>query len=307
MITPDNRFYQQMQLLVRVLPYVAAENCFALKGGTAINLFLRDLPRLSVDIDLAYLPIADYRQFRMEIDAALRRIRDRLTTGSPAYGVRLGASDGTGLIDTLNVADGNESVKVEVNPVLRGSVNKPGLLSLRPAVQAEFGFAEITALAFEDIYAGKLMAALDRQHPRDLFDVMILLENEGISDGLFKAWLACLISHKGSMADALAPNRKDIGALFRNQFVAMTEREVTLERLLEIRERLITEIHSRLGVREKEFLLSVKRREPKWGLLGLEGVDRLPAVKWKLHNLGRMDKAAHQRAVNRLARVLEEI
>lgn len=307
MITPDNRYYRQMQLLVRILPYVAAEDCFGLKGGTAINLFLRDLPRLSVDIDLAYLPVADYRQSKAAIDAALWRIHGQLTTGSPAYGATVGANDGDGLIDTLNVSAGNEPVKVEVNPVLRGSVNLPGLLSLRPAVQAEFGFAEIKALAFEDIYAGKMMAALDRQHPRDFFDMMILFENEGISTGLFKTWLAYLISHKGSMADALVPNRKDIEVLFRNQFVTMTEREVDLGHLLEVRERLIAEIHSRLGEREKEFLLSVKRREPKWELLGLDGVDQLPAVKWKMHNLARMDKAAHQRAVDRLARVLDGI
>jgi predicted nucleotidyltransferase component of viral defense system len=307
MITPDNRYYRQMQLLVQVLPYVAVERCFALKGGTAINLFIRDLPRLSVDIDLAYLPVAEYAQSRAEIDAALRRIHAQLTTGSPAYGATFGANDGAGLIDTINVTDGVESVKVEVNPVLRGSVNKPGVLSLRPAVQAEFGFAEITALAFEDIYAGKLMAALDRQHPRDLFDVMILLENEGISDNLFKAWLAYLIGHKGSMADALVPNRKNIEPLYHSQFVNMTEQKVGVEQLIEVRERLIAEIHSRLGPKEKAFLLSVKRREPQWEMLGLEGVDRLPAVKWKLHNLGRMDTASHQRAVDRLVRTLDEI
>ena len=112
MITPDNRYYRQAQLLVRVLPHVAQEQCFALKGGTAINFFIRDLPRLSVDIDLAYLPIADYERSRSEIDTALRRIRDRLTLGSPAYGVTAGANDGAGLIDTLSVTDGNQTVKI---------------------------------------------------------------------------------------------------------------------------------------------------------------------------------------------------
>lgn len=307
MITPDNRYYRQMQLLVRVLPYVAVEDCFALKGGTAINLFIRDLPRLSVDIDLAYLPVADFAKSRVAIDAALRRIHAQLTTGSPSYGATFGANDGAGLIDTINVTDGLESVKVEVNPVIRGSVNEPGRASLRPMVQDEFGFAEITSLAFEDVYAGKLMAALDRQHPRDLFDVMILLENEGISDILFKTWLTYLIGHKGSMADALVPNRKNIEPLYHSQFVNMTERNVSMEQLIEVRERLIAEIHSRIGATEKAFLLSVKRKEPQWDLLGLDGVDQLPAVKWKLHNLGRMDKTSHQRALDRLARTLDEI
>ena len=55
----DERYRRQVALLVRVLPLIAQEKCFALKGGTAINLFIRNLPRLSVDIDLAYLPVSD--------------------------------------------------------------------------------------------------------------------------------------------------------------------------------------------------------------------------------------------------------
>jgi predicted nucleotidyltransferase component of viral defense system len=55
----NNRYRKQVQLLVRVLPLVDVETCFALKGGTAINLFYRELPRLSVDIDLLYIPRDD--------------------------------------------------------------------------------------------------------------------------------------------------------------------------------------------------------------------------------------------------------
>ena len=304
MTTPDNRYYQQVQLLVRVLPFVAAETCFALKGGTAINLFFRDLPRLSVDIDLAYLPITDFDSSRVAIDAALRRIGESLAGGSPAYEVTLGANDGAGLIDTLNISDGRQSVKVEVNPVLRGAVNEPVLMKLRPLVEDAFGFAQITTLSFEDVYAGKLMASLDRQHPRDLFDTMLLLEHEGVSDRLFRTWLVYLIGHKGSMADALAPNRKDIQALYRGQFITMTTREVSLEQLLDTRERLISELRSRIGEPEKALLLSLKRGEPRWDLLGLSGVENLPAVKWKLHNLAQMQPGARQRAIERLEAAL---
>jgi len=74
MITPDNPYYRQVQLLVRVLPAIAAEGCFALKGGTAINLFVRDLPRLSVDIDLAFLPITEFDVARRQISEALGRV-----------------------------------------------------------------------------------------------------------------------------------------------------------------------------------------------------------------------------------------
>lgn len=307
MITPDNGYYQRMQWLVRVLPYVAAEAGFALKGGTAINLFLRDLPRLSVDIDLDWLPVVAYQDARTQIDAALRRIAARIAAAVPSSRVTMGANEGAGLIDTLNVSDGRQVVKIEVNPVLRGSVNEPVTMSLRSAVQDVFGFAQITGLSFEDIYAGKLMAAIDRQHPRDLFDVMILMENEGISDRLFRTWLAYLVGHKGSIADALEPNRKDLDALYRNQFVNMTEREVSLQQLIEVRENLIAALHARIGEPEKAFLLSVKRGQPKWGTLRLEGVETLPAITWKLHNIAQMSPDARERAIARLEQALSRI
>jgi len=55
MIAPQYR--AQVDLLLQTIPFIAEENIFALHGGTAINLFVRDMPRLSVDIDLTYLPI----------------------------------------------------------------------------------------------------------------------------------------------------------------------------------------------------------------------------------------------------------
>ena len=68
------QYVKQVRLLVNVLPYIAKEGCFALKGGTAINLFVRDLPRLSVDIDLAYLGFEGRETAFKNINAALQRI-----------------------------------------------------------------------------------------------------------------------------------------------------------------------------------------------------------------------------------------
>ena len=67
-------YRKQVALMVKALPHVAKEDCFALKGGTAINLFIRNLPRLSVDIDLTYLPVAGRSHSLSEIDTALKRI-----------------------------------------------------------------------------------------------------------------------------------------------------------------------------------------------------------------------------------------
>ena len=71
-------YRRQVALLLRVLPFVAEEKNFALKGGTAINLFIRDMPRLSVDIDLTYLPVQERAASLAGIDTALRRISARV-------------------------------------------------------------------------------------------------------------------------------------------------------------------------------------------------------------------------------------
>jgi len=306
MIPPDSPYWGQVRLLVSILPIIAEKSCFALKGGTAINLFFRDLPRLSVDIDLTYLPIQDYATSKREIDRTLRSLQGPLAAGSPPYTVTLGGADDD-QIDTLNVRYGAAQVKIEVNPVLRGSVHPVQSLAVHPAVEERIGFARMRVLSFEDVYAGKLMAALDRQHPRDLFDVKLLLEHEGISDNLFRTFLAYLIGHKGSMTDTLDPNRKPLEKLFHSQFENMANFEVSIAELADTRERLIAEIHGRLGDREKQLLLSVKRLKPEWELLGLKGVDQLPAVKFKLHNLTQMTEDNRAYAVGRLGKLLNSI
>lgn len=49
-------------------------------------------------------------------------------------------------------------------------------------------------MAFEDLYGGKLHAALDRRHPRDLFDVRLLYQNEGLTDDLFRVFMVYVAS-----------------------------------------------------------------------------------------------------------------
>jgi len=173
----NNPYFKQAELLVRVLPNVARETCFALKGGTAINLFVRNLPRLSVDIDLVYLPIEGRNASLTGIDNALNRIADSLEFNSPAYAV-VRQIDGRG--KRLLVRSDGAQIKIELSPVLRGSVFLPVMMTVSESVEELFGFAEIQVLSLPDLYGGKICAALDRHHPRDLFDVKLLLDNEGI-------------------------------------------------------------------------------------------------------------------------------
>src|ERR1700693_3226325 len=219
-------YRQQVALLIRTLPLVAEEKCFALKGGTAINLFIREMPRLSVDIDLTYLPVEARNASLAAIDAAMKRIAARVRATIKGAQITEGKIDNT-VTKLLIRADGVQ-IKIEVTPVLRGCVYEPAIRSVSAAVEDQFGLAEIQVVSFPDLYAGKIVAALDRQHPRDLFDVRDLLANEGIDDQLRKAFIVYILSHNRPMAEVLAPARLDIAQEFTRGFEGMTETAVTL-------------------------------------------------------------------------------
>ena len=161
--------------------------------------------------------------------------------------------------------------------MIRGTVLEPARLDLCDAAQERFEvFASAVVSSKADLYGGKICAAMDRQHPRDFFDVMLLLDNEGLTEEIRKAFIVYLISHSRPMAE-----------------------------LLNARDKLLKRIHSDLTTNERKFILSVKKLHPSWDLLGVNGIDILPTVQWKLQNLGRMDKEKHSVAVERLKRCLD--
>lgn len=178
------RYEEQVQLLIQIIPVIADEPCFALKGGTAINLFYRDMPRLSVDIDLTFLPVKDRAESLKEIDLTLERIRATIEAKVPRARAQRIAGGGGGQTRVL-ARRGAAEVKIETSPVTRGVVNEPTKRSVTAAVEDRFGFAETLVVSFEDLFGGKLHAALDRQHPRDLYDVKLLYENEGLTDAQY--------------------------------------------------------------------------------------------------------------------------
>ena len=284
----DEAYRRQASLLIKVVPFVATETSFALKGGTAINLFLRDMPRLSVDIDLTYVPVGDRSSSLKEIDAAMRRIGEAIKHGVRGAHVNASSPKGEKAITKLIVRADDAQIKIEVTPVLRGCVYEPALRSVSARVEAEFGFAEISIVSFADLYAGKIVAALDRQHPRDLFDVRDLLAHEGIDDSLRKAFIVYVLSHDRPMAEVLAPAGLDISTEYRRGFEGMVDKPVTLDELLEAREDLIREIVGKMPDQHRLFLISVKRGEPDWALLDLPTAKNLPAVRWKLENLAKL-------------------
>jgi predicted nucleotidyltransferase component of viral defense system len=304
---PFNEIYRrQVRLLIRILPLVAEERGFALKGGTAINLFVRDMPRLSVDIDLTYLPVAPRPVSLQAIDAAMRRIAERIETRIQGARVSRGILQGEGVVTKLVVRADGVQTKIELTPVLRGCVFEPADRTVSPAVERDFGFAEIQVVSFADLYGGKIVAALDRQHPRDLFDVRDLMANEGIDDTLRRAFIVYLLSHDRPMSEVIAPTRKDLGREFARAFQGMTKDPISLEELMAAREALIADIVGNMPQEHRRFLLSFKRGEPDWDLIGLPNAADLPAVRWRQQNLDKLSPERRRSLLSRLAGVLEQ-
>lgn len=259
-----------------------------------------------MDIDLVYRPVEDRPTTLRGIDAALQRSAAKIRRALPGVQVREQKLTKENLIIKLTGrATGGAEVKIEPNTVLRGALHPTSDLNLTPKAVAMFGrSATMRVGSLPDLYGGKLCAALDRQHPRDLFDVHGLFLNEGITDDIRRAFVIFLASHDRPISELLSPNRKDLKQVFADQFEGMTLDPVPLAALESAREQMIKQINADLTTAEREFLLSMKRLEPKWDLLGLPGIERLPGPQWKLYNLRKMDPAKRQAAEELLRRKL---
>lgn len=296
----NNIYYKQVQLLMSVLPTVAKQTCFALKGGTAINLFVRDLPRLSVDIDLTYLEKGNRDESLSKIKQAMQSIQ----TDLQKQGFTVSESQKNGVLTRILVSNKETQIKIETTPVMRETVHVPSMQTVTSSVEEQFGFAEINMLDFNDLYAGKLCAALDRQHPRDLYDVKLLLENEGISEELKNTFLVYLISSPRPMVELIKPNLKTLQEVYEKEFETMTSSHVPLEQLVETREQLISTLNNMLTDFDKRFLLDIKRGTVDWANFYYPHVEQLPAVAWKLINLDKMKPQARNSAHNKLEQAL---
>ena len=297
-------FVQQAQLLVRCLPEIGKQDVFALKGGTAINLFVRPMPRLSVDIDLAYLPLKNRDDSLADIASCLEAIAKNVMRRVPGARVQLNRLRGQASKLVVTLADAQ--IKVEPNQVVRGSVYPPEIRDISVTSQALFEqFVSVRTLSLADLYGGKICAALHRQHPRELIDIRLLLEHEGLTPEIRRAFVVYLASHDRPMHELLDPQFKDIAEVFKSQFAGMTQDMVSLESLYKTRERLVALIRHDLDKDEKRFLLSMKKGEPDWDALQIPHLKELPAVQWKLRNIQRMDKKKQSLAFDKLRRLLD--
>lgn len=274
-------YRKQVALLLNVLPEVAKEKCFALHGGTAINLFVRNMPRLSVDIDLTYLPIEDRVTSLKNIAEALERIKSSIEKIIPK--VRVTHREGVG---KLQIAVPGAEIKVEVNLVNRGTLAEPGKMPLCEKAQNDFEvFCEMPVVPFGQLFGGKIIAALDRQHPRDLFDIKYLLQNEGFSEQVKEGFLLLLLCSDKPINELFTPNFKDQQLAMQNQFAGMSDEPFSYEEYEAARKALLKTIRENINGKDKKFLLSVKNITPDWGIYDFA---RFPALSWKLINLQKL-------------------
>lgn len=277
----DDRYLKQAALVVRCIPAIAKEDCFAIKGGTAINLFELDLPRLSVDIDLTFTRITDRPTAIREINAALTRIAGRLQHEGIDIAVR-----GSDVSRKLYCSNTDSLIKIEPNFILRGTINPPRLLSICETISNLTQMdASMAVLSRAELYGGKFCAALDRQHPRDLFDVAQFYKTSTITDEIKSGFLALAIGHNRPLHELLNPTLQDHEDIFNQQFAGMSDTPFSYQEHKNTFVRLHKELLESLTSDDKQHLLDFVSLQGQPEDFGIPHLAELPAIIWKRKNL----------------------
>ena len=273
--------------MLECLPHIFPSPFFALKGGTAINFFVRNMPRLSVDIDLTYLPLNNRQSALEDIRKELENISSKINQniqGAKAFVKKTNQ----GITQKVMVCRNGLNVKIEPNFILRETIHPIQNRDICDQVRDQFEFFyEAPILSFEDLYGGKICAALDRQHSRDLFDIKCLFENEGLTNRLRQSFIVYLLSNPRPIHEVLQPNEIDISETFNKEFLGMTRETIPIEELVTARSHLIKSINSTMTEQEKKFLVTFQNVEPDWPLFSID-IKNLPGIKWKLVNLKKL-------------------
>ena len=298
----SNVYAQKVELLLRLIPIVMEEEVFAIHGGTAINLFLKDLPRYSVDIDLTYIPLADRQTSLDDINLHLKSIADKAKKAFKGMHIVPNFNTSKLLCEYLG-----KQVKIEVNQTKRGVVGGECLsIPLSEKAQNEFSlFCEAKIVPLTQLYGGKIAAALSRQHPRDLFDVKYMdIPLDESREGL----IFCLLGSDRPIYESFAPSLIDQREAMENQFTGMTDIPFTYEEFEETREKLINDVRSLMTDADKKFLISFESGQPEWDGYEFEYFKDYPSVQWKLLNLKKLAKQNPQKLrleAEKLRNVLE--
>ena len=285
-----NDYINTVRLLLAIAPIIFKQPNFAIKGGTALNLFVQDMPRLSVDIDVVF---TDYRLPR---ERALECIAESLRSAAIeltglGYSAHLPKTkDGHEL--KMMVRNDRAQVKVEVNCVFRGTLHEVVLSPLVAPAQEMFTTdAMLPVLQMPELYGSKLVAAMDRQHPRDLFDVRLMLDKFGLTDDIANCFVGYLAGHNRPVHEVLFSNlipENQLRIAFENEFEGMTMKVIPFELLVATQQEMHKILRTALTENMRHFLLSLVQLKPDWSLMPYAHLKELPAVQWKLFNLAKL-------------------
>jgi predicted nucleotidyltransferase component of viral defense system len=291
----NDLYKEQVRLLLRILPVIYKEQDFAVHGGTAINLFIKDLPRYSVDVDLTYIHLDSRKESLQKINKILTAISMQLTRVVPGIHIRPVPNK---LLCTL----GRSTVKIEVNGIKRGIIGPTLELPLCNKAQEEFGmYCNARIVPLSQLYGGKIAAALSRQHPRDMFDLSYMDENK--IDNLKRGFMFALLGSDKPVVESLSPNTINQQEALENQFRGMTDAPFSYEDYKRTREKLITYVNSTLSGEDKAFLVGFEEGTPQWENSGYSDLRDFPAVNWKLLNINKLktqNPAKHNKEVGKL-------
>ena len=285
----DKTYIETVRLLLESAPAIFETPSFAMKGGTAINLFLEAMPRLSVDIDVVYTDHQATREAALKtISSGLEAARKRLAKIGLTADV---AATKAGDEIKLFIWRGRNQVKVEVNHVFRGTVLPVEVKQLGDAARKLFTTElAVPVLAPPELYGSKLVAAMDRQHPRDLFDVRGLFKRGGLTPEVVECFVCYLAGHNRPVHEVLFSRDVDMSPAFENEFTGMALNSVTLAELQRVRTQLKKELPATLTMDQRRFLLGLVSGEPDWQLMKCPHLSQLPAIRWKLQNITKLKK-----------------
>lgn len=286
----DDAYVQTVRLLLKTAPVLFNSPQFVMKGGTAINLFIQDLPRLSVDIDVVWKDHTTSREQAMVgISEALQTSRQELEQ----KGIKVRITRANHAEETKLFAErGNRQVKIEVNHVFRGTVLPTEQRRLGKKARDLFTTdLSVPILAAPELYGSKTVAALDRQHPRDFFDILGMYEKGGLTPDIVECFVSYLAGHNRPVHEVLFSRDRDIVSVFQTEFIGMTTDPVQVDALVAVRARLRKKLLTKLTQAQRDFLLSLVQGEPDWDLMTCRHLSELPAIRWKLQNLAKLKKS----------------
>jgi predicted nucleotidyltransferase component of viral defense system len=291
-------FLKPSKLMVECLSVLKDDGIFALKGGTAINYFYHGMPRLSVDIDLSYIKINTRAEALEEMKEGLEIYKNDLDNKGFHTEFKGSVNEGNGKIF---VSSNGVNIKIEPNYILRGTIYPTQMLRMVDEATKVFDItSKVRTLDYREIFAGKMAAFLDRQNPRDIFDMGEFRKAGHHIEEIMDAVVIYIAQDDGMISHILDPILQDKETEFNNHFKGMTIEPVEYGRLVEIRKEILDEFHKSLKKEHGEFLVSIMENKPQWGLLPFQGIEELSGIKWKMQNIPKMKEESRLKEVEDL-------